>query len=112
MTKKFLTILPAQVMREERLGSVTKTARAEEEERLSRLGRFQQEELPGFDLLLPIFTLHLVLTQRFLSQTHLDAFFIALSCIMSIFRVAEDEEQVKENKVEAFSIINRNLSKY
>ena len=97
-------------MREERLGSVTKTARAEEEERLSRLGRFQQEELPGFDLLLlPIFTLHLVF---FLSQTHLDAFFIALGCIMSIFRVAEDEEQVKENKVEAFSIINRNLSKY
>ena len=85
---------------------MTKTARAEEEERLSRLGRLQQEELPGFDLLLPIFT------QHFLSQTHLDAFFIALSCIMSIFRVAEDEEQVKENKVEAFSIINRNLSKY
>ena len=63
--KKFLTILPAQVMREERLGSVTKTARAEEEERLSRLGRLQQEELPGFDLLLPIFTLHLVFTQHF-----------------------------------------------
>merc|ERR1719193_2948715 len=49
----------AQVMREERLGSVTKTARAEEEERLGRLARLQQEELPG---------------------------------------VAEDEEQVKENK--------------
>merc|ERR1719400_784301 len=35
------------VMREERLGSVTKTARAEEEERLARLGRLQQEEIPS-----------------------------------------------------------------
>ena len=41
-----------QVMREDRLGGVTKVARAEEEERLARLARLQQEELPGFDLLL------------------------------------------------------------
>merc|ERR1719495_2092230 len=34
------------VMRDERLGSVTKTARAEEEERLARLARLHQEELP------------------------------------------------------------------
>ena len=43
-----LTALTPQVMRDERLGSVTKTARAEEEERLARLARLHQEELPRY----------------------------------------------------------------
>lgn len=39
------------------MGSVTKTARAEEEERLARLGRFQQEEIPRFRLLVLVLLL-------------------------------------------------------
>ena len=80
-----------QVIREERLGSVTKTARAEEEERLARLARLQQEDLPGFDLLLLILVfilvlvlvlvlvllLLLLLAQMFPLKTCLAAFWIA-----------------------------------
>ena len=66
-TKKSLKIIYSldimQVIREERLGSVTKTARAEEEERLARLARLQQEDLPGFDLLLIIIHLLLIITK-------------------------------------------------
>ena len=79
-TKKSLKIIYSldimQVIREERLGSVTKTARAEEEERLARLARLQQEDLPGFDLLLIIIHLHL-LAQIFSLKTCLVVFCIS-----------------------------------
>ena len=80
------------------MGGVTKVARAEEEERLARLARLQQEELPGFDLLLNL-----------ISSSSLPCCCIAFG-IMCIFRAAEDEPNCpqpnKENKVDTFSIIN------
>ena len=58
-------------MREERLGSVTKTARAEEEERLARLGRLQQEEIPRFRLLVIVLLLLETTSTILLDALHL-----------------------------------------
>ena len=82
------------------MGSVTKTARAEEEERLARLGRFQQEEIPRFRLLVLVLLL-LVTTSTIL----LDALHLFSSVF---FSVADEEEHRKENKVEMnfFSIVS------
>ena len=94
-------------MWEDRLGGVTKAARAEEEERLARLARLQQEELPGFDLLLNLILSSISSYPQFhliLNLIHLLAsllFALLLEYLMGIFRVAEDEkEQRKENQEE------------
>ena len=89
------------------MGGVTKAARAEEEERLARLARLQQEELPGFDLLLNLILSSISSYPQFhliLNLIHLLAsllFALLLEYLMGIFRVAEDEkEQRKENQEE------------